>query len=164
VLGNVLAVLYDIAPPDRAKQIMSFLHAHGAADPFPARTYLRPLRNGDNARIYHKVQDRFQDPRWRNPPGSYHNGAIWPFIGGLYVSALQHVGMVDEAVASMRALAEAVRLSSNDEPFGFHEWIGLDGTPSTIRDQAWSAGTFLAAYHRLTAAGAAPASGSGPER
>jgi len=149
VLGNVLAVLFDVASPDRARRIMAFLLGSDATTPYPARTYLRPIPSGDPTELYHRAQDEFQDPRWRNTPGTYHNAGVWPFIGGLYVAALHHVGMVDEAAEAMEALAAAVRLSRSGGEWGFPEWIALDGTPSEIQDQTWGAGTLLAAYQSL---------------
>ena len=62
------------------------------------------------------------DPDWRdyyselNLPNRYHNGGIWPFIGGFYVAALVKAGKFDEAQS---ALDRLVRLNRDGE---FNEW------------------------------------------
>ncbi len=152
VLGNVLAVLYDIASPARSRLIMEFLHQSAAATPYPMRTYPRSFAAGDRWGMYREDLEAFQDPRWRNPPGRYHNGGVWPFIGGLYVAALHRVGMVAEARAEIARLAAANRLSRSSGPgWGFHEWIDAGtGEPEGAAGQSWSAGTYLLAIEVLS--------------
>jgi glycogen debranching enzyme len=152
VLGNVLAVLYGVASPERARLIMEFLHGSPAATPYPMRTYTRSFEADDRWGMYRQDLDAFQDPRWSNPPGRYHNGGVWPFIGGLYVVALNRVGMVDEARAEIARVAAANRLSR--EPgagWGFHEWIDArTGKPEGAPGQSWSAGAYLLAVEVLS--------------
>ena len=152
VLGNLLAVLYDVASPDRARRIMEHLHRGPAARPYPMRTYTRSFEPGDRWGMYRQDLEAFQDPRWRNPPGRYHNGGVWPFIGGLYVAALHRAGMVEEARAEICRLAAANRLSR--EPgaeWGFHEWIDAgNGEPEGASGQSWSAGTYLLAVEVMS--------------
>ena len=154
VLGNVLAVLYGVAGTQRSRRIMEFLHAGEAARPYPMRTYTRSFDAGDRWGMYRQDLEVFQDQRWRNPPGRYHNGGVWPFIGGLYVVALQRVGMEVEARSELARLAAANRLSA--EPggvWGFHEWIDADtGEPGGAPAQSWSAGTYLLATQALRGA------------
>jgi glycogen debranching enzyme len=38
-----------------------------------------------------------------NLPEQYHNGGIWPFVGGFYVAALVKAGRLDEASASWKS-------------------------------------------------------------
>ena len=151
VLGNVLAVLFEVADSNRARTIMQSLHDSVAAQPYPMRTYPRSFSPDDNpAGMLKPDLEGFQGPRWRNPPGSYHNGGVWPFIGGLYVAALQKVGMVAEAKAELERLTAADRLGENGHEWGFHEWIHADtGKPDGAADQAWSAGTFVLAAHAV---------------
>jgi glycogen debranching enzyme len=150
VLANVLAVLFDGADSGRAYRIMRYLHGAQAAHPYPARTYLTPLAPGDRWGMYKHDLDRFQAERWRNPPGAYHNGGVWPFIGGLYVTALSRVGLTREAWEAMYRLTAANRLGRGRE-WGFHEWIHAEtGMPAGARSQTWSAGAYLLAHHTLT--------------
>ena len=147
VLGNVLAVLYGIASPERARLIMEFLHRSAAAAPYPMPTYTRSFEPGDRWGMYRHDLERFQDERWRNPPGRYHNGGVWPFIGALYVVALQRVGMVAEARAEFARLTAANRLNrGSGSGWGFHEWIDArTGEPEGAPGQSWSAGAYLLA-------------------
>jgi hypothetical protein len=153
VLANLLAILCDVPTPDRANVILDHLARERAADPYPARTWLKPAAEGDNPwGLLKLAAERTQDPRWRNPPYSYHNGGVWPFIGGYYVMALAKAGRRDEAMAVMDRLAEANARSENQR-WGFHEWLhGISGEPRGAPDQAWSAATFVMAYHALQGA------------
>ncbi len=150
-LGNILAVLFDIAGGARAERMMRHLLEDGAAAPYPVRTYTRSFRADDRWGMYKEVADQFQGERWRNPPGSYHNGAVWPFIGGLYVDALRRVGMEQEAASELQRLAEANRLAADGGEWGFHEWIHAEtGEPGGAKDQTWSAATFVLAHRGLS--------------
>ena len=87
------------------------------------------------------------DPDWRdyygtlNEPHCYHNGGIWPFIGGFYVGALVAAGRLKDASEALTRLAE---LNLNG---GFNEWHhGETGQALGVEDQAWSAGMYLFAY------------------
>lgn len=148
VLANVLAILCDIPSVDRANVILDHLAGEGAADPYPAKTWLKPAREDDNPwGLLKPAAERTQDPRWRNPPWAYHNGGIWPFIGGYYVMALLKMGRTDEARAAMDRLVEA-NAQTEKGRWGFHEWLhGVTGKPGGAPDQAWSAATFVMVYH-----------------
>jgi hypothetical protein len=152
VLGNVLAVLYGVASSERARLIMGFLHDSPAALPYPMRTYTRSFEGGDRWGMYREDLDALQDPRWRNPPGRYHNAGVWPFIGALYVVALHRVGMVDEARAEIERVAAANRLDRRSGgAWGFHEWIDArTGEPEGAPGQSWSAGAYLLALEVLS--------------
>ena len=152
VLGNILAVLYGVATPERARTIMEHLHGSAAATPYPMRTYTRSFDPGDRWGMYRQDLEPFQDERWRNPPGRYHNGGVWPFIGGLYVVALERVGMAAEARAEIARVAAANRLRRDSGPgWGFHEWIDArTGEPGGAPGQSWSAGTYLLAVEALS--------------
>jgi glycogen debranching enzyme len=79
-------------------------------------------------------------------PYQYHNGGIWPFIGGFYVTALVKAGRIDDAYKNLVKLAEANRRGKKVE-WEFNEWLhGITGNPMGIVKQAWSAGMFIFAY------------------
>lgn len=150
VLGNVLAVLFGVADGPRAERIMRFLHRGAAAKPYPARSYAQALPYGDRWGMLKQDLDALQDPRWRNPPNTYHNAGVWPFIGGLYVVALEKVGMHRDAETAMRKLAAANRLGGTGTSWGFHEWVNsATGEVGGASGQTWSAGTYLLACHAL---------------
>lgn len=90
-----------------------------------------------------------------NLPGHYHNGGIWPFIGGLWVRYLVALGRVELAHRELIGLAEACRQGIDGE-WEFNEWLhGATGRPMGKAEQAWSAASYIHAY--LSLYGDAPA-------
>jgi hypothetical protein len=128
-LGNLLAILAGVADESRTTTILDFITRH-RLHRWPCISLVPPVRPGD--------------PDWRdyygllNLPDHYHNGGVWPFIGGFYVAALVRAGRPNEATEALSELAE---LNLRGE---FNEWHhGETGEPMGVRDQAWSAGIFL---------------------
>ena len=128
-LGNLMAIVSGVASPAQAGAILGLIARHSLAD-FPLRALHPPLVPGD--------------PDWRpyygelNRPHHYHNGGIWPFIGGFHVAALVASGQPDAAAATMQRLAELNRAGR------FNEWHhGVTGEPLGVPEQAWSAGMYL---------------------
>jgi len=73
-----------------------------------------------------------------NAPHHYHNGGVWPFLGGFYVAALVKAGRLDAAAQALQRLAEL------NQAGRFNEWHhGQTGAPMGAEDQAWSAGMYL---------------------
>ena len=141
VFGNLLAILFDVANPAQAVRILEYLDQVGIADPYPVRV-LHPV-------IYPGSKD------WReyyrnnnlNLPEQYHNGGIWPFVGGFYVAALVKAGRMDAACRQLERLAEVNRQGIYGE-WEFNEWChGRTGKPMGFPHQAWSAGMYVFAYH-----------------
>jgi glycogen debranching enzyme len=84
------------------------------------------------------------DADWRdyygslNAPHRYHNGGVWPFLGGFYVAALVKAGRHEAAGLALQSLSEL------NECGQFNEWHhGKTGAPMGAQDQAWSAGMYL---------------------
>ncbi|MDZ4797129.1 MAG: amylo-alpha-1,6-glucosidase [Bryobacteraceae bacterium] len=132
-LGHCLAILSGVASPMQSERILDFIRRHHLAD-HPAIALHPQIHPGD--------------PDWRdyygmlNQPGQYHNGGIWPFIGGFYVAALVHCGQFREAQDALERLA---RLNHQG---GFNEWHhGNTAEPLGVPDQAWSSGMYLFACH-----------------
>ncbi len=81
-----------------------------------------------------------------NLPDQYHNGGIWPWVGGLYVAALTRAGRLDKAGECLAKLAQANQLGRQNE-WEFNEWLhGVSGEPRGSADQCWSAGMYIYAY------------------
>jgi glycogen debranching enzyme len=127
--GNILAILAGVADRRRSEIILDFISRH-SLDTWPLRSLTPAVRPGD--------------PDWRNYYGSlnaphhYHNGGVWPFLGGFYVAALVEAGRADSAALALRNLAQLNQCGQ------FNEWHhGESGVPMGARDQAWSAGMYL---------------------
>lgn len=143
VYANLLAYLMNLVDRPRAMMTFRFLWGVGVSDPFPARNLYPPVHAGD--------------PEWRpyftvnllNLPNHYHNGGIWPFIGGLWVRYLHKLGMTDLALREMVSLARLCAMGINRE-WEFNEWHhGVTGRPMGKAYQAWSAASFIQACHDL---------------
>ncbi|MCW5518673.1 hypothetical protein J1N09_02400 [Aureitalea sp. L0-47] len=57
---------------------------------------------------------------FKNKPGYFHNGGIWPVWMGLFCLGLTHSGMPDEAE---RIIAEFTQRVSGDDSWDFHEYL-----------------------------------------
>jgi glycogen debranching enzyme len=134
-LGNLLAILSGVAGPERSRIILDFIARH-SLDGWPLRSLTPVITPGDTDwRDYYGML---------NLPHHYHNGGIWPFIGGFYIAALLKAGSGDVAAVTLRNLAAL------NQQAGFNEWHhGQTGRPMGVRDQAWSAGMFLFASECL---------------
>ena len=136
-LGNLLAILSGVADERQAARILDFIDSHGLST-HPIRSIYPPVMPGE--------------PDWRdyygslNLPHQYHNGGIWPFIGGFYVAALVKAARLADAE---RALVRLAELNQESE---FCEWLhGETLEPAGVREQAWSAGMFLFAAECVAA-------------
>lgn len=143
VLGNVLAFLMNVTDADRARTAFRFMWGVGVNRPGPV------------ANLYPTVQSG--DPDWRpyytvnllNLPHHYHNGGIWPFIGGLWVRFVHRLGLHDIACHELVRLAELNRLG-RDHEWEFNEWMHAEtGRPMGKAYQAWSAAAYLRACQEL---------------
>jgi hypothetical protein len=131
-LGHLLAILADVPTAEQTSRVLAMISRYGVAD--------RPMKA-----LVPYVQPG--SPDWRdyygmlNVPAHYHNGGVWPFIGGFWVAALVKCGLHDEAATALARLAELNRSGE------FNEWHhGETGEPLGVHDQAWSSGMYLYAY------------------
>ncbi len=73
---------------------------------------------------------------FRNSPGRYHNGGLWPMITGFWALAARQLGPVELADRWTAGIKEANQQAS----WGFHEYLDANnGEPGGARQQAWSA-------------------------
>ena len=144
LLGNSLAILFGLASPNKANEIITWVEATceslrassrlACALPPCLIPYIQP-------------QDEDWRPRYQqfNLPGEYHNGGIWPFIAGFYIAALVSAGQHKLAREKLTALSELVQTARSDGlPFGFNEWHrAQDGTAQGQDWQTWSAAMYI---------------------
>jgi hypothetical protein len=130
--GHMLAILAGVPGAEQTATILRFVERGRVAE--------RPMKA-----LVPYVQPG--SPDWReyygmlNVPAHYHNGGVWPFIGGFWVAALVRCGLYEDAAEALVRLAELNREGD------FNEWHhGDTGEPLGVHDQAWSAGMYLYAY------------------
>jgi len=142
-LGNVLAILTGVADGHRAEHILRYMRQVGMAEPYPTKAIYPPIFPGESSwREYYRSRNL-------NLPHQYHNGGIWPMIGGLHVAALVRHGWYREAEEMLASLADANRQGVNFE-WEFNEWMhGERGHPMGYAQQAWSAAMYLYADHAV---------------
>lgn len=143
VYGNVLAFLTNLIDKERAHMTFRFLWGVGVNEPGPVKNVYPPVFAGD--------------PEWRNYftvnllnlPNHYHNGGIWPFIGGLWVRYIHKLGARDLARRELVNLTHLCKLGASHE-WEFNEWHhGVTGRPMGKAYQAWTAASFIRACHDL---------------
>lgn len=143
--ANILAFLMHLLDLERARTSFRFMWGVGVNQPWPI------------ANLYPVVQAG--DPDWRayytvnllNLPHHYHNGGLWPFIGGMWVRYIHRLGFHEVACRELVRLAQMNQLG-RDQEWEFNEWLhGTTGRPMGKAFQAWSAASFLHACHELEA-------------
>jgi hypothetical protein len=128
-LGNLLAILSGVASRARTTAILDFIERHDMAAS-PIRSLMPAIQPGDS-----DWRDYYGE---LNLPNCYHNGGVWPFIGGFYVAALVQAGRLKQANDALD------RLTALNRAGGFNEWHhGETLAPMGVRAQAWSAGMYL---------------------
>ena len=140
VFGNLLAILCGLAGDARAREIVRTLVAAGVAEPYPVRVVTRPITRG------HALWRTYMARHRQNQPHQYHNGGIWPLVGGFWVLTLAMLGERELARAELRKLAWANSL----DVWRFTEWFhGRTLEPMGMGGQSWNAATFLLARRAL---------------
>lgn len=138
--GNLLAIITGIAKKKQSEDIIKFIKKYKLAKPYPIKAIYPPICPGEKEwREYYNTGNL-------NIPYCYHNGGIWPFLGGFYVAALVKMKKFKEAG---RALEDLARLNKKgkDGNWEFNEWFhGKSGKPMGMAEQAWSAGMYIYAY------------------
>lgn len=139
--GNLFAIAFGLADEDQAASILDHIERNQIDRPYPIRTIFPPIQPGDpHWREYYRTEHEL------NMPDQYHNGGIWPWVGGLYVGALVRAKRMDKAREALELLAQANRQGRNRE-WEFNEWLhGISGEPRGAHDQCWSAGMYIYAY------------------
>ena len=143
--GNILAFLMNVLDVDRARTAFRFMWGVGVNQPWPVTNLYPVVQAGDpDWRAYYTVN-------LLNLPHHYHNGGVWPLVGGLWVRFIHRLGFHEVACRELVRLAELNHLG-RDHEWEFNEWAhGQTGRPMGKAYQAWSAASFLRACHELEA-------------
>jgi len=140
VFGNVLALLNGLADRAKSHRIVRTIAAAKAGEPYPIRVILHPLSR------QHELWRPYMDRHQQNSVHQYHNGGVWPFVGGFWVMALARLGLREKAWSELAQLARA----NEAEAWRFTEWFhGRTLKPMGMAGQSWNAATFLLARRAL---------------
>jgi len=144
VFGNVLAVLLGLADARATTRTLDALTKARVNDPYPVRVVTRPIaRNSSLWRPY--MARHRQNFAWQ-----YHNGGIWPMVGGFWVAALVAAGRIEQAKLELVKLARVCALRN----WEFTEWLhGKTLAPRGMPGQSWNAAAFLMAERLVSTAG-----------
>ncbi len=136
-LGNLLAIIYDLADKKKAEKILNYIGKKKINKPYPVRAIDPPIdKKSKHWRDYYIKSRSF--------PYKYLNGGVWTFIGGFYVCALVKMKRFNQAKEELENLAIANKKSN------FSEWMdGKTGKPDGGEEHAWNAGTYILAYESL---------------
>jgi hypothetical protein len=136
VFGNVLAVLSGAADRKESRRTVDALLARAVNEPYPVRAVVQPIRKV--SALWRPYMTRHR----QNSPWQYHNGGVWPMVGGFWIAALAWAGRTRQARAELVNLARVCAL----EDWAFAEWLhGKTGAPRGMRGQSWNAAGYLLA-------------------
>ena len=140
VFANIIAYLYGVLDQKRAESLWYFLRQINVDQPYPIKILYPAIEPGaGDWREYFLVN-------LLNLPNHYHNGGIWPFVGGLWVQFLLKLGKRQNAIEALEKLAALCREGIRFE-WEFNEWAhGITGKPMGKPYQTWSAASYVAAY------------------
>lgn len=143
-LANLLAIMSGVADDKQTDSIFSLIDEFQVAKPYPIRAIAPPIEVGGRDWRYYYLFAGL------NEPHCYHNGGVWPFVGGFYVAALVYADRMRDAEDALVALAESNRLGRDGREWEFNEWLhGESNEPRGMADQAWSAGMYIFAHEAV---------------
>jgi glycogen debranching enzyme len=144
VFGNVLAVLLGLADARASARTLDALMKARVNDPYPVRVVTRPIKQ--NSSLWRPYMARHR----QNFVWQYHNGGIWPMVGGFWIAALVAAGHVERAKVELAKLARVCALRN----WAFTEWLhGKTLAPRGMPGQSWNAAAFLMAEHAVSTNG-----------
>jgi hypothetical protein len=136
VFGNLLAVLYGLAEPRASRRTLDALQQSRVSRLYPVRVVTHPIRR--RSALWRPYMARHR----QNEVWQYHNGGIWPMVGGFWVVALAAARRLPEARLELEKLARVCALGN----WSFNEWLhGTQGTLRGMPGQSWNAAAFLMA-------------------
>ena len=86
VFGNLLAVLCGLADPRASRRTLDALQRARVSRLYPVRVVTHPIRR--RSALWRPYMSRHR----QNEVWQYHNGGIWPMVGGFWVVALAAAG------------------------------------------------------------------------
>ena len=136
VFGNLLALLLGLADDGATTRTLRALKRASVDAPYPVRATVEPIEEASF--LWRPYMSRHE----QNYAWQYHNGGIWPFVGGFWVAALARAGRVREARAALADCARANALQG----WRFSEWLhGRTHACEGMAGQSWNAAAWLMA-------------------
>ena len=136
VFGNVLALLLGLADSRACRRTLDALTRSRASESYPIRVVTRPIKRASLLWRPYMARHR-QNLVWQ-----YHNGGIWPMVGGFWIAALVACGRRQQAAAELVKLARACAVKN----WAFTEWLhGKTHAPRGMPGQSWNAAAYLMA-------------------
>jgi hypothetical protein len=140
VFGNVLAVLTGLAGKQATRRTLDALTKARVGDPYPVRAVTHPIKQRSSLWRPYMARHR-QNRVWQ-----YHNGGIWPMVGGFWVAALAAAGRRAQAQRDLVGIARACAVGN----WAFTEWLhGKTLAPRGMPGQSWNAAAYLMAEYVL---------------
>lgn len=136
--GNILAILCSVSNNDRTKTIIDFVVSNKINKPFPMTSLYPPVFKGEVS--WQFIYETHEQPY------TYHNGGIWPLIGGFWIASLVHAKRNTTAKSELKILANALK----EQEYKFNEYMhGQSGAPMGRTYQAWSAASYIIGYNAV---------------
>jgi glycogen debranching enzyme len=140
VFGNVLAVLMGLTDERATRRTLDALIRAHVGDPYPVRAVTHPIRQSSSMWRPYMARHR-QNHVWQ-----YHNGGIWPMVGGFWVAALAADGRREQARRDLLGIARSCAVRD----WAFTEWLhGKTLAPRGMPGQSWNAAAFLMAEYAV---------------
>ena len=139
VFANSLAILFNVSENKRSNKIIRHILDNKASKKYPVKILFPTINKKDE-----DYREYLVEKPSLNKPNNYHNGGIWPFIGGFWILALVKAGQNDLARKELRRLAE-INKRNNWE---FNEWFNSKSYKALgMKGQSWNAAMYILAYH-----------------
>ncbi|MDA3839627.1 MAG: glycoside hydrolase [Patescibacteria group bacterium] len=139
VFANSLAILFNVSENKKSNEIIRYIINKKANKKYPVKILFPEITKKDQD--YREYLD--EEPSL-NKANCYHNGGIWPFVGGFWIIALEKAGQHDLAKKELRRLAELNKKNN----WEFNEWFNSKNyKPLGMKGQSWNAAMYILAYH-----------------
>jgi len=144
-LGNLLAIIFDLAEKNQAEKILSYIKRKGINKPYPVKAIYPAIKKGSK-----DWKDYFLDAE-SGKPWHYLNGGIWTYIGGFYVCTLVKMKKFKEAEIELNKLAEANMKNDGNFAEWLHGLTGKIGKTEAGKEsyQGWNAAMYIVAYESV---------------
>lgn len=136
--ANLLAILFDVADKNKKIKILNYIEKEKVDEPYPLKVLHPPISKYDP---FWNFYFRYTELPYLQEAGNYHNGGIWPFVGGFYICVLKKEKRPFEK--KFDKLIESCELGN----WRFSEWLNSEGKPMGSANQSFSAAMLLYAYY-----------------